>query len=152
MASQQVEMDLSVIGYDNWLQLVPQTISTPDGQEISFDRYVQGICERDSSITRENVIVSYFYRRRYILMEAVLQIEGYPEFGVVTWVRDHISYSTNPDPFMDKDFLSLWDARFIRDNGREVRCCMLSRVSAGFFHRSFIFHKVVFLPPDSRRS
>ena len=146
MASQAVEMDLTIIGYDNWRQLVPQTISTPDGKAISFDQYVQDICDKDSQITRENAIVSYFYRRGYILMEAVIEIDKHPQFGVITWIANHRAYSTNQGPFADKYFLSLWDAHFLRDNGEEVKCRMLSCLT-GFFHTLFIFRKVVFRSP-----
>ena len=87
MASQAVEMDLTIIGYDNWRQLVPQTISTPDGKAISFDQYVQDICDKDSQITQENAIVSYFYRLRVNLFpdipsQEIFRYWSQPVFGI----------------------------------------------------------------------
>ncbi len=153
-SQKDVQMQLLIIGYDNWHEAVPATVEYRDKSIVSFDQYIEDHVKWNSNMTPENVIVSWFVQHDFVLEEAVIETVNEPLWGKMKWIKNHSSYNKPPkDEFKVKDakygLLPLSRARFRLTNRRIVKHDMFSIGGGGFLHKSFIYHKVVFSPKET---
>jgi len=151
-----VRMELQIVGHNDWREAVPETITYRDKKVVDFDTYVKDCVRNNLNMTPENVIISYFVRYGFILEEAIIETVNSPSQGKMIWVKDDPDYEKPPEDEFEEKFannglMPFYRAKFRLEDGKLVDHCMFSIGGAGYLHKAFIYHKVVFNPPEKYR-